>query len=188
MPPSEEVRVESQILLHELAPISLTEIKALACQSCKHTLPMGIKRLREHFVKTHELGLLPTASAQQLTPELRRLALSHGGLTQQSAWAIPHGQHYYLSLTLRLNGIACRISSCGWVGAMPSNSTTPLDEAKRHLNTYHDIRLTESEYQRTNLIFPLPVQCIERLEGATKVYFITRNPLEFTTSRDEASD
>lgn len=101
------------------------------------------------------------------------------GLCETGAWHIPHGMHFFPALTLYLDGIACGFDGCGWIGIMhaPSKArSSELKGARKHVEEVHGKVFASDESVRESVIFPLPVQRVERLQSAAKVWFVTCLP------------
>lgn len=161
--------------------IALPDIAAIACTECEHTLPATETGLAKHLQSQHTPAPLSFDQSRDLKTHLRDILLHQrvGGLSSAAAFYIPHGIHFFPSLTLRLDGIACAYEDCGWVwvAGATGKGKNVLEAGKRHMDKDHGVCLLSDESYRSHLIFPLPVQRVERLErGGNFVYFVTALP------------
>ena len=154
--------------------VYLRKIKAIACRECRHVLSATVGGLMRHLRAHHVPKPLTGDEYQELKQRLEAIVADHGKLTESRAWRIRHGRHFFSSLTLYLDGMACNLEGCGWVQRA---DTDAYRNGKRHMNRDHGIRLSGGESHRSHFVFGLPLQRVERFRQARSyVYFIPRLP------------
>lgn len=154
--------------------VHLPEIDVLACDECGHTLPPTEKGLLRHLKVEHNTThSLSSLAGRDRAILIRAILRECGSLGLAGAWRIPHGVHFFPALEVRLDGIACAFQGCGWVSSAGGGDRGRLRVARGHVREVHGMYVVSETSLREWLIWPLPVQRIERLEaGNARVDFV----------------
>lgn len=176
--------------LDDVQPLTaLPEIAAIACRECGKTVSSAEAGIARHIKTEHSAAMLTPDEGRELASRVKEAIVKHGGLTSSGAVWIPHGIHFFPSLALYLGGMACATADCGWVHLAGTKGKDHLKIGKQHVQECHGKVVASHESIHENLIYPLPVQRVERLDSnGGLTYFITCLPREWIVSTEEASD
>ena len=152
----------------------LPQLQYFICVQCRSVLSSEKQALTRHINRKHTVVPRNRAESRTLSSQLDEILQYRGTPNRTDIDAILHGKLIFLSLSLRLDGLACLQSNCSWVYAPGSKDAHHV--ARRHMNKAHGIYLTPRESHYKHYVAGLPVHTIQGQKGNHQAHFITAFP------------